>query len=196
MLRYQWIVADRAAQRVVSLPDFSLPAAADLPGVVDEHASLLQLYQRRRQRFFRQSVQEVLMAIFEGGSPSGPPSEVGAVSPQSPPPSPGPHSMGGGASAIRTRYGRLSNAPRHFLPSEALCTCRSASRRRPASVAASGSSLPAALARRAPTAGVPCGATARPPRSVGRGPRVRSSGPPDPGARASPSLSPAGGPGL
>ena len=47
------IVADRAAQRVVSLPGFSLPAAADLPGVVDEHAPLLQLYQRRRQRLFR-----------------------------------------------------------------------------------------------------------------------------------------------
>ena len=60
------IVADRAAQRVVSLPDFSLPATADLPGVVDEHAPLLQLYQRRRQRYFRQSVQEVLVAIFEG----------------------------------------------------------------------------------------------------------------------------------
>ena len=66
MLRYQWIVADRAAQSVVSLPDFSLPAAADLPGVVDEHASLLHLYQRRRQRFFRQSVQEVSVANFEG----------------------------------------------------------------------------------------------------------------------------------
>ena len=36
---------------VVSLPDFSLPAAADLPGVVDEHASLLQVYQRRRPAF-------------------------------------------------------------------------------------------------------------------------------------------------
>ena len=56
MLRHHWIVADRAAQQVVSLPDFSFPAAADLPGVVDEHASLLQLYQRRRRRFFRQSV--------------------------------------------------------------------------------------------------------------------------------------------
>ena len=64
MLRYQWIVADRAAQRVVSLPDFSLLAAADLPGV-DEHASLLQLDQHRRQRSFRRSVQEVLVAIFE-----------------------------------------------------------------------------------------------------------------------------------
>ena len=59
------IVADRAAQRVVSLPDFSLPAAADLPGVVDEHASLLQLDQHRRQLSFRRSVQEVLVAIFE-----------------------------------------------------------------------------------------------------------------------------------
>ena len=65
MLRYQWIVANRAAQRVVSLLDFSLLAAADLPGVVDEHASPLQLYGRRRQRFLRQSVQEVLVAIFE-----------------------------------------------------------------------------------------------------------------------------------
>ena len=55
---------------VVSLPDFSLPAAADLPGVVDEHASLLHLYQRRRQRCFCQSVQEVLMAIFEGVAPA------------------------------------------------------------------------------------------------------------------------------
>ena len=76
MLRYQWIVADRAAKRVVSLPDFSLPAAADLPGlygpgVVDElheHASLLQLYQRCRQRFFHQFVREVFVAIFEGVS--------------------------------------------------------------------------------------------------------------------------------
>ena len=44
-----------------------MPAAADLPGpgVVDEHPSLLQLYQRRSQRFFRQSVQEILVAIFE-----------------------------------------------------------------------------------------------------------------------------------
>ena len=239
MLRYQWIVADRAAQRVVSLPDFSLPAAADLPGVVDEHASLLHLYQRRRQRFFRQSVQEVLVAIFEGvcervfgrtfalqsypeyldffrrcavpwvpdflhapiaqGSPSGPPPEddpasrsPGAVSPQSPPPSPGL----GGASAIRTRSGRLSTAPRHFQRSAALRPGRGASRRRPTSVAASGSSPPAALARRAPTPRVPGGASARPPRSVGRGPRGRSSGPPAPGVSVSPSLSPAGGPGL
>ena len=63
-LQYQGIGAYRAAQRVVSLPDFSLPAAADLPGVVDKHTSLLQLYQRCSQRFFRQSVQEVLVAIF------------------------------------------------------------------------------------------------------------------------------------
>ena len=99
----------------------------------------------------------------------------------------------GGASALRTRYGRLSNAPRHLRSSEALCTGRGASRRRPTSVAASGSSLPAALARRAPKAGVrPGGAlTARPPRSAGRGPRGRRSGPPACSARASPSLSPA-----
>ena len=71
-----------------------------------------------------------------------------------------------GASTVRTRYGRLANAPRHLRPPEALCTGRGASRRRPTSVAASGSSVPAALARRTPTAGVrPGGAlTARPPR--------------------------------
>ena len=178
----------------MSLPDFSLPAAVNLPGVVDEHASLLQLYQRCLQRFFRQSVQEVLVAIFEGvcewvfgstfalqlypeylhffrrcavpwvpdflhtpiaqGSPSGPPPEVGpasrlpgAVSPVSPPPSPGPHSLWG-ASAVRTRYGKLSTAPRHLQLCKALCTGRRAPRRRPQSVAASGPSLPAALARR------------------------------------------------
>ena len=65
-----------------------------------------------------------------------------------------------GASAVRTRYGRLSTAPRHLQVSAALCS--GASRRQPTSVAASGSSLPAAFARRAPTAGVPGGATARP----------------------------------
>ena len=104
----------------------------------------------------------------------------------------------GGASAVRTRYGRFSTAPRHLQLSDALCTGRGASRRRPTSVAASGSSLPAALARRAPTAGVrPGGAlTARPPRSAGRGPRERRPGPPTSSARASPSPSPAGGPGL
>ena len=66
LLRYQWIVADRAAQRAVSLPDFRLPDAAALPGVVDEHSSLLAQYKRRRQSFFRQSTQEVLVTIFEG----------------------------------------------------------------------------------------------------------------------------------
>ena len=34
MLQYQWTFADQAAQRVVSIPDFSLPAAVDLP-IVD-----------------------------------------------------------------------------------------------------------------------------------------------------------------
>jgi hypothetical protein len=48
------------------LPDFCLPAAAELPGVVEEHSSLLQQYKRRRQSFFRQSTQEVLVSIFEG----------------------------------------------------------------------------------------------------------------------------------
>ena len=78
----------------------------------------------------------------------------------------------GGASAIRTRSGSLSTALRHLRPSKALSIGRGASRRRPTSVAASGSSLPAALARRAPTAGVrPGGAsTARPTRSAGSDP--------------------------
>ena len=50
----------------MSLSDFSLPAAVDLSGAVDEHASMLHLYQRCRQQFFRQSVQEILVAIFVG----------------------------------------------------------------------------------------------------------------------------------
>ena len=66
LLRYQWIVADRGAQRAVSLPEFRLPDAAALPGAVDEHSSLLAQYKRRRQSFFRQSTQEVLVTIFEG----------------------------------------------------------------------------------------------------------------------------------
>ena len=40
-----------------------MPAAGGLAGgVVDEHSSLLQLYQRRRQRLYRLSVLEVLLA--------------------------------------------------------------------------------------------------------------------------------------
>ena len=35
-------MADQAAQWVVSLPDFSLPATADLPEVVGKHSSLLK----------------------------------------------------------------------------------------------------------------------------------------------------------
>ena len=112
-------------------------------------------------------------------------------------PSPGPHSQEG-ASAVRTHHGRLSNAPRHLRLSEALCNGRVASRRRPTSVAASGSSLLVALARRAQTAGVrPGGAsTARPSRSAGRCPRGRRPGLPTSCSRSSPSLSPAGDPGL
>ena len=97
---------------------------------------------------------------IDQGSPSGPPPAVGpaslsrgAVSPLFPPPSPGPHSQEG-ASAVRTHFGRLSNAPRHLWLCEALCNGRVASHRRPTSVAASGSSHLAAFARRAPTAGV------------------------------------------
>ena len=114
--------------------------------------------------------------------------------------SPGP----GWALAVRTRYGRLSTAPLHLRPSEALCTGRGASRRRLTSVAASesGSSLPAALARRATNltrkAGVRQGgaSTALAPRSAGSSPCGRRSGRPASCARASPSLSPGGDPGL
>ena len=48
------------------LPDFYLPAAAVLPGVDDEHSSVLRLCQRRRQKSHRQSVQQLLVAIFGG----------------------------------------------------------------------------------------------------------------------------------
>ena len=65
MLRFQWVVADRAAQRYVSLPDFALPISAEVPGCVDDHTSLLHKYKRYRRIFYRQSVQEVLVAIFE-----------------------------------------------------------------------------------------------------------------------------------
>ena len=58
---------------------------------------------------------------------------------------PGPLSPGG-ASEIHTGSGRLSTAPRHLRPYEALSTGSGASRRRPPSAAASGaSSLQAAL---------------------------------------------------
>ena len=96
------------------------------------------------------------------------------------------YSLWGGSSAARTRCGRLSTAPRHLRPSEALCTGRGASRRRPTSVAASAYSLPAALAR--PGRASP----ARPPRSAGSGPCGRHLGPAASCARASPSLSPPG----
>ena len=50
----------------MSLPDFYLPAAAVLPGVDDEHSSLLRLCQRRRQKSYRQPVQQLWVAIFGG----------------------------------------------------------------------------------------------------------------------------------
>ena len=65
LLRYQWVVADRAAQRYVSLPNFSLPLSAEQPGNVDDHTSLLHKYKRYRRIFYHQSVQEVLVAIYE-----------------------------------------------------------------------------------------------------------------------------------
>ena len=65
LLRYQWVVADRAAQRYVSLPNFSLPLTAEQPGNVDDHTSLLHKYKRYRRIFYHQSVQEVLVAIYE-----------------------------------------------------------------------------------------------------------------------------------
>ena len=61
LLRYQWLVADRAARRVVSVPSFSLPATAKLV-----LRSLAQTFKRLRQNFYRQSTQEVLVANLEG----------------------------------------------------------------------------------------------------------------------------------
>jgi len=65
LLRYQWVVADRAAQRYVSLPNFSLPLSAEQPGNIDDHTSLLHKYKHYRRIFYHQSVQEVLVAIYE-----------------------------------------------------------------------------------------------------------------------------------
>ena len=99
-------------------------------------------------------VPDLLYASIDQESPFDPPQEVdassrslGAVSPVSPPPSPGQLSPGG-ASVISTRSGRLSTAHCHLWCCKALSTGSGASRRRPAAAAASGSSLPAALARR------------------------------------------------
>ena len=198
MLGYQWIVADRAAQRVVSLPDFSLPAAADLPGVVDEHASLLQLYQRRSQRFFRQSVQEVWWLFLKGyvseslaaPSLSSPilntlifsaavlfrgsltflvdPASLspGAVSPQSPPPSPGPHSLGGGLGDSHSLWQvQVVNCSQ---PPSALCGPAHRSRGVPPTTYLGGgfrlfTSGGARAPGRAPLQGVPGGASPCPP---------------------------------
>ena len=144
-------MADRAAQRVVSLPDFSLPAAA---------------YQRRHQRFFR-NPSILFWWLFLKGNVSGslaapslsspilntltfpaavlfygsltflmprlirgpllahlrmlalPPALLGPylLCPLLlPPPSPTPGHSADGASAIHTRSGRLSTAPRTSCP--------------------------------------------------------------------------------
>ena len=125
------------------------------------------------------------------------------------PPSPG------GASAIRTRSGRLSTAPRRLRDPSALSPGSGVSRRSQPSAAAPWSSLPAAPPRRAPAAGArPGGASAarptrsragplggspsHPPRghpraSAGSGHHGRPSGPRAPRARESPPLSPVRG---
>ena len=63
-------MADRTARRVVSLPYFSFPAAADLPGVADERPSRLNSYPRRREgsiaNLFRRSWWLVSKASVSG----------------------------------------------------------------------------------------------------------------------------------
>ena len=66
LLRYQWKVADTTAQRIVSVPTLSLPASALVPSFADHAAPQIQTFKRLRQKFFRQSTQEVLVAILEG----------------------------------------------------------------------------------------------------------------------------------
>ena len=188
MLLCQLIVADRAAQRVVSLPDFSLFATADLPGAV-----CLNFTKTAVNRFFRLSVKEVLVAIFGGvcelvfGStfalqsypqyleffrsyavpchqwvPDCFHAPIDQESPAGPPPTgrwPFLQVSWGSVSCIPSSFSRpalpwgcvgnlhsprrLSTAlcPSHLLPFEALSTGRCASRRRPPTVAALGSSL-------------------------------------------------------
>ena len=62
--KLEWRQADHSAQLVVSLPDFSLPAAADLPGVVDKQSSLLKLLLTPTPKVL--SVKGVLVATFGG----------------------------------------------------------------------------------------------------------------------------------
>ena len=66
LLRYQWVVADKAAQRVTAVLTFSLPATALHSGIPEEAAPQIQTFKRLRQNFFRQSSQEVLISILEG----------------------------------------------------------------------------------------------------------------------------------
>ena len=65
LLRYQWVVADSAAERYVYLPNFPLPLSAEQPGNADDHTSLLHKYKLHSRIFYHQSVQEVLVAIYE-----------------------------------------------------------------------------------------------------------------------------------
>ena len=51
LLRYQWVVADTAAQRVVAVPSFSLPTPALDSGIPEEAAPQIQTFKRLRQNF-------------------------------------------------------------------------------------------------------------------------------------------------
>ena len=66
LLRFQCTVADITARRIVSVPTLSLPASALVPSFADQAAPQIQTFKRPRQNFFRQSAQEILVAILEG----------------------------------------------------------------------------------------------------------------------------------
>jgi len=70
LLRYQWIIAEKAAQRVLSLaPGSTSPTdQADDSTLSPPHDSPMATLTRLRQQIFRNSWQEVLVAIFEGVS--------------------------------------------------------------------------------------------------------------------------------
>ena len=207
---------DRAAQRVVSFPDFSLPAAADLPGVADEHASLLQLYQRRSQCFFANPSRRFWWLLLKGYV-SG---SLAAPSLCSPILDTLTFSAAvlfrGSLTFFKSPFTRgplLAHLRTLALPLGPLGPCplcplllplaripRGRPRRlalamagRPMLPTTSGSLT---LARSAPTVGVRPGSalTARSPHSAGRGPRGQRPGPPTSSARASPSPCQAAGP--
>ena len=66
LLHYHLLFAYCAAKRVVSIPTFSIPASALLPGLVDDASPQIKTFERLRQIFYLHSTQEFLVAILEG----------------------------------------------------------------------------------------------------------------------------------